>query len=203
MGKKSPRTLGPQKPELAASPITRKLDLACGQSPKDGFEGVDIWQGAKHVVDLQKYPWPFDDSSVSEVHCSHYCEHIPMYPSVVGKLGPQDPLFAFMDELWRILTPDGIATIIVPIARNDRAFQDPTHRRFIVEATFAYFWKDWRVANKLDHYNVQCNFMTHVAQTVSTDLNAMHPEAASRHITSYWNAVVDLHATMKAVKPAT
>ena len=55
-----------------------KLDLACGQSPLKGFTGVDIWDGAEVVQDLTIYPWPWEDSSVKEIHCSHYVEHIPL-----------------------------------------------------------------------------------------------------------------------------
>ena len=44
-----------QKPKLGAPAITRKLDLACGQTPLDGFEGVDIYDGAPIVCDLMGY----------------------------------------------------------------------------------------------------------------------------------------------------
>src|SRR6185295_223721 len=184
-------------PSLARPPVTRRLDLACGQNVREGFEGVDIWPGAQHVVDLQRYPWPFEDESVLELNTSHYIEHIPMemvmsgracgkcgglgallgalhqipIPSDVqgaipcpdcrgsGGLAKKDALFAFFDECWRILAPDGWLFVTVPAHRNDRAFQDPTHRRFITAQTFLYMNEDWRRTNRLDHYNAVCNFV--------------------------------------------
>ncbi|MFN7088329.1 MAG: methyltransferase domain-containing protein, partial [Candidatus Paceibacteria bacterium] len=119
-----------------------KLDIACGQNKQPGFKGVDIapGPGVDFVWDLEKYPWePFKDDSVEEVYVSHYAEHTK-------------DLMKFMDEIWRICIPDAKVTIIGPYYTSIRAWQDPTHTRALSEATWIYFNKDWRVANKLDHY---------------------------------------------------
>jgi hypothetical protein len=217
--------------ETSKPPVTRKLDLACGQSPRAGFDGVDIFPGAQHVVDLQQYPWPFEDESVLELNCSHYIEHIPM--EYVGRgaicvrclgmghlmpgaiegsalLSPQcpscrghgtsdakDALFAFFDECYRILVPDGWLHIVVPAHRSDRAFQDPTHRRFITAQTFAYMNEDWRRANRLDHYNVDCNFIGDCHPVVAAELNLRFPEIAQKMIQRDWNTVIDWTAKMQ------
>lgn len=208
--------------QLATSGVTRKLDLACGQNPADGFEGVDIFPGAKHVVDLTQYPWtchcdeckgvPFADNSVAELHCSHYIEHIEMVmvdetgkvvqPGQPGYAKARDALFAFFDEAYRILVPNGWLTIITPSARNNRAFQDPTHRRFIVSETFLYLWSEWRRGNKLDHYNVKCDFGANVGWTVPQEVNAMSQEAQNMRFQHYWNAIHDWHVRLQANKPA-
>ena len=196
-------------PVLAKSTMLVKLDLAAGQRPREGFEGVDIWPGSKHVVDLTKFPWPFADNSVDELHCSHYMEHIPcrevedrdlVYPNIGSKLIGKDHLFAFIDECYRILKPGGDMTIIVPALRNNRAFQDPTHRRFYPAETFLYFNAEWRKMNMLDHYNVQCNFGCNVVPSVPQDINLLNPETASMRINNYWNVVIDWHATLKSAK---
>jgi predicted SAM-dependent methyltransferase len=68
---------GPRLVEAAAR-SSLKLDLGCGQNPKEGFEGVDLYgDKAKHRVDLFKFPWPFASDSVDEIHCSHFLEHVP------------------------------------------------------------------------------------------------------------------------------
>lgn len=198
--------LVPQTSVLHVPSPTLKLDLACGQTPLDGFEGVDLWcKTAKHQVDLQRYPWPWADNSVDEVFCSHYCEHIPMEyvdergdvtTSALGK----DALFKFFDELWRVLKPDAWATIIVPCARSNRGFQDPTHRRFFVAETFMYLFAEMRRANKLDHYNVSCNFAGDVQSIVPQEMNALSPEAQQRRFNGEWNVIVDWHAKLKAIK---
>lgn len=195
-------TLVQRDPSIAPPPVTLKLDLACGQVPKDGFEGVDIWEGAKHVVDLQKFPWPFADNSVAEVYCSHYIEHIPHVPSVITPDGrEQNPFFAFFDEVWRILIPGGWARIIAPNARSNRGFMDPTHQRFIVAETFFYLNEEFRKVNKLDHYNVRCNFGFNVVPTVDSVLNTMHPEVQNRRFQHEWNTIHDWVATLQAIKP--
>lgn len=195
---------------LARPPVTRRLDLACGQSPRDGFEGVDIYPGAQHVMDLQSYPWPFEDESVLELNCSHYIEHIPM--ELVDSFGApwtirgadhlsrshcRDALFAFFDEAWRILVPDGWLHIVVPAHRSDRAFQDPTHRRFITAQTFLYMNQEWRTVNRLDHYNVQCNFIGDCNPIVNAEMNLRHAEVAQRMIQRDWNTVIDWTAKLQ------
>lgn len=189
-----------QKPAVVVrtKPLLR-LDLGAGQSPAEGFEGVDIWRGSKHVVDLLKFPWPFDDNSVEEIHCSHFIEHIPM--EMVPHNGKwKDLFFAFFDECYRILVPGGKMRVICPNARCNRAFQDPTHRRFIVAETFGYLWEDWRKANRLDHYNVECNFGANVNPIVPTELTVLHPDAQARRFNENWNTVLDWDARLVSKK---
>lgn len=210
--------------ELTRPPVTRKLDLACGQTPRDGFEGVDIFPGAQHVVNLLDFPWEFETESVAELHCSHFVEHIPMTfvlsgvggysHSVVPGVSPsgsgvitadpastgmlwKDALFAFFDECWRILVPDGWMQVIVPSHRSDRAFQDPTHRRFITPQTFVYLNQEWRRLNRLDHYNVECNFAVECVPTIPAELNLKNPAVVANHIQNYWNTTVDWVARLQ------
>ena len=72
----------------------------------------------------------------------------------VGK----DMFFAFMDECYRIMKPDAWMHVVVPSGRSNRAFWDPTHRRFFVQETFLYLAEGWRAINRLDHYRCKCNF---------------------------------------------
>lgn len=217
---------GPGTVVLARPPVTRKLDLACGQTVPAGFEGVDIWPGAQHVVDLQKYPWPFEDASVLEIRCNHYIEHIPMEmvaPTVgcpdckgeglvsaylvscfnckgsgrVPAGTTKDALFAFFDECWRILVPDGWLHVTWPSHRSDRAFQDPTHRRFPTAQTMCYMSEQWRRDNRLDHYNVECNFQGDCNPIVDAALNLRHPEAAQKLMSQSWNTTIDWTAKMQ------
>lgn len=194
-----------QLPVIAPPAVTRKLDLAAGQSPREGFEGVDIFTGAQHVVDLLRFPWPFADNSVAELHCSHFIEHIPMeFVDAAGNYvpcgtpGAKDLLFKFFEECGRILVPMGWMDVITPCARNDRAFQDPTHRRFIVAQTFIYMNAVWRKQNRLDHYNtdvhfgVSCNPLTGIPEVM-----ALHPDAMGRRMQHEWNVIADWGAKLQ------
>lgn len=187
--------------KLADNTKPLKLDLACGQNKKDdSFKGVDWWyKGADYVFDLTKFPWPFEDNSVDEIHCSHYIEHVAM--EYVEHQGHQkDALFAFFDECYRILKPDGIMTVICPSARSNRGFQDFTHRRFIVSESFLYLSDEWRRLNKLDHYNVNCNFGINVGHSMASEMNLLHSEALARRFNESWNVVYDWIATLKSLK---
>jgi len=198
----------PAAPVLAKPTTLVKLDLAAGQRPREGFEGVDIWPQSKHVVDLTKFPWPFEDNSVEELHCSHYVEHIPAReieardladPKRTDLLG-KDHLFAFFDECFRILKPGGDMRVIVPALRNNRAFQDPTHRRFLPAETFLYLNAEWRKMNMLDHYRADCNFGVNINPTVPVEINLLNPETANVRMNNYWNVIIDWDATLKSLK---
>lgn len=195
-----------------ANPVpTLKLDLACGQSPREGFEGVDLLApDVKHRVDLMKFPWPWADNSVLELHCSHYVEHIPCReveerdlrddPAAHARFVGQDMFLAFFDECHRILVPDGAMKVIVPCGRSNRAFQDPTHRRFLMQESFLYLNAEWRRINKLDHYRARCNFGASANPTIPVEMTLLHPEAWNRRFNESWNVVIDWMVDLKVIK---
>ena len=102
----------------------------------------------KHVVDLLKFPWPWGDASVEEVHSSHFFEHVPGKSSEVHGGVP--------------LSPCARRERLRSFARTTaRAIQDFTHEWPPVAAeTFLYFNKGWREQNKLTHgyYDLKCDF---------------------------------------------
>ena len=189
---------------LARPAPTLKLDLASGQVPADGFEGVDIFSGAKHVVNLMKYPWPFADESVAELRCSHFIEHIPMIyvnelgdEVPMGTPGAKDAWMRFFEECHRILVPDGWLEVIVPNARHNRAFQDPTHRRFHVAESFFYLGATERASMGLGHYNTFVNFAGSVNSTIMQELSVRAPEVQQNAFQKEWNAVLDWVVKLK------
>ena len=209
--------------ETASTAPAIKLDLGCGQNPKDGFEGVDLYgDKAKHKVDLFKFPWPFADNSVDEIFTSHLLEHVPSreveerdlaahgtsWSTLNPTGGPlmlarraqflgQDMLFAFIDECYRILKPDGWLEIVVPSGRSNRAFWDPTHRRFFMQETFCYFAREWRVGQKLDHYRIKANLVGDVGQTMPQEEGLRAMEVQAERYKTLWNVTVDWWAKLK------
>lgn len=191
-----------------------KLDLGCGQNPKEGFEGVDLYgEKAKHKVDLFKFPWPFKDNSVDEIHCSHFLEHVPAREieerdlvenagvgHMVSFLG-QDMLFAFLDECYRIMKTDAWMQVVVPSGRSNRAFWDPTHRRFFMQETFLYFSAEWRKLNGLDHYRTKCNFGVDVTHSLPQEESLRSAEAQAQRFQNFWNVTVDWIAKLKKLPP--
>ena len=63
-----------------------KLDLGCGKNKQAGFHGVDSikFEGVDTICDLTK-PWPWADSSVSDVYCSHFIEHLNGEERILGE----------------------------------------------------------------------------------------------------------------------
>lgn len=198
------------QPVIAAPPKTLKLDLGCGQRCKEGFEGADRYApGATHKVNLWHFPFPWDDDSVDEIYCSHFAEHIPNRDVEARDIDTghehlidRDLLVVFFDECYRILKPDGVMTVIVPAATSVRAFQDPTHRRYIPAEFFGYLNKGWRDANGLGHYLGACDFNSTVNPVVPTEMTLRHPEAQARMYRESWNCVADWHAVLKPIKGA-
>lgn len=167
-----------------------KLDLACGNRKTEGFTGVDITLDgtqADFVVDLESYPWPFEDNSVTEIVCNHYIEHT-------------GDLIAFMNEVWRILEPGGIATFVSPYWSSVRCWQDPTHKRAISEQTYYYFVKSWREENGLLHYPIKSNFEIldfkyHINPDFK-DIKGQDLEYAAKHLLNVYD---DIKAVIKKI----
>lgn len=167
----------------AAAPI--RLDLACGQSKREGFVGIDVVRapGVDIVHDLESYPWPLRDGSVSEIHCSHYVEHVQL-------------LHKFMDECHRVLVPGGKMFVACPYYTSMRSMQDPFHVRPISEATFLYYNKAWRDANRLDHYPIRADFDFQYGYVMAPDWATRSEEARQFAIRHYFNVVSDIHVTL-------
>jgi Methyltransferase domain len=166
-----------------------RLDLGCGENVRDGFLGVDKHEvpGVSVVHDLTDYPWPWEDSCVSEVFCSHFFEHLT---------GPER--VDFMNELYRVLAKGGTATIITPYWSSMRAIQDPTHAwPPICEASYLYFNAEWRAANKLDHYlGIRCDFDYAYGHDVPNEWASKNVETLMYAIGHYLNVAADLHVTL-------
>lgn len=182
-----------------ATDAPTKLDLACGQAPREGFTGVDLHGDPELRVDLLRFPWPWGDDTVDELHCSHFVEHIPHWRPWFPD--DNDGLNLFMDECWRVLKPGGTLQIIHPFGQSARALQDPTHERYIVAETWWYYSRAWREATSLDHYPIRANFADPVIANGFMGDWQLRSEAAQREAASwYWNVVSDLVVTLTAIK---
>lgn len=109
-----------------------RLDIGCGNAKQKGFVGIDIrpLPGVDIVQDLEEFPWPLPDESVSFAMSSHVIEHI----------NPAKGIFLqFMNEVWRIMKPDCQFASVMPYAGSPGYWQDPTHINGCTPATFAYF----------------------------------------------------------------
>ena len=107
-----------------------RLDIGAGENVQKGFVGMDKRKldGIDIVHDLEKFPFPLEDESCLTIVGSHIVEHIKPW------------LFMdFMNELWRIMKPEGQLMLALPYAGSFGYWQDPTHCNGCNEATFQYF----------------------------------------------------------------
>lgn len=176
-----------------------KLDFGCGPNPKEGFEGVDIlpFDGkVKHVVDLSKTPWPWEDNSIDEAHASHFVEHLTASQRV-----------GFANELFRILKPGASCQMVVPHWASCRAYGDPTHQwPPVSEFWFYYLSQEWRDGNAphTDHkHNPQgfnCNFAATWGYSIRQDITSRNQEFQQFAISNYKEACQDIIATLTKVQ---
>ena len=163
-----------------------KLDLGCGGNKKEGFTGVDLYATTDVKQDLMQFPWPWEDASVEEIWCSHFFEHVP---------GPTR--IPFMDEVWRILIPNGKMTIICPYWSSPRAIQDPMHAwPPVSDESFLYFNKGWRDANKLNHYVGKCDFDFQCGYMIDQEVSSRAQDVQYFWMKRYLRAINDIQVTL-------
>lgn len=106
----------------------RRLNVGCGGQAQPGWVNVDAVQqpGVDVVHDLDVFPWPFDDASFDQIRAIDIYEHV-------------DKPIGFLGEVHRILTAEGTVHIHTTYFKNPAAFTDPTHKRFLTEASFDYW----------------------------------------------------------------
>ena len=105
-----------------------------------------------------------------------------------------------MNEMWRVMKWDAILTIIVPHVECSVAFQDPTHKTAVSEMSFLYYNKEWRVANKLDHYPLSCNFNYTYGYSFHPNWATRSEEARNFALIHYINVVTDIQVVMTKIE---
>lgn len=138
------------------------LNLGCGNDYKVGWVNVDIGNCKKDVEhDLEKYPYPFQDSEFTTVLMQHCIEHISRenFPKCVS-------------ELHRITAAGGKIHISAPYYLSRNAFTDFTHKNFMTEESFAYFDHN----HPLRELGIIYGFNFEFSVRVGLDRDRFHPE---------------------------
>lgn len=104
------------------------LDVGCGINKYPGAIGLDRnpRTAADVVADLNRFPFPFADTSFREIRAIHVIEHVA---DVIG----------FMEEVHRLLAPAGRVVIVTPHYTDFSSFCDPTHRWHLNSFSLRYF----------------------------------------------------------------
>jgi hypothetical protein len=188
------------KLKLKAVQTPLKLDLGSGKNTREGFDGVDSRDfGQKYIIDLRK-PWPWDDESVEEVHCSHFLEHFTAPERI-----------HFVNELYRVLQSPvnakpgaafaerlaGKAQIITPHWASNRAYGDLTHQwPPVSEMWFYYLDKNWRETNAPHNDFYKCDFLATWGYSLNPSIVPRNQEY-QQHALQFWKeAAQDIIATL-------
>jgi SAM-dependent methyltransferase len=125
------------------------------------------------------------DSSVNEVSIINKLQFVP------GKLRVK-----FMEEVWRILTPGGKASIVVPYWSHPGAIQDPsTEWPPWVDQSFLYFNKAQRTAAGLPE--IKCDFDFSFGYTLNDpEIMGKNTETQSFYVKHYLNSAAFLQVTL-------
>lgn len=110
-----------------------RVNLGCGTFVRNDYINFDKYPFNDKVkyIDLDVLPLPFDDCSIEKILMEHTFEHLNVNR------------FDFMKEIHRVLKPDGIIIIAVPV--NSR----------IITHTIQHFTKNYfnPIIKKTDRYS--------------------------------------------------
>ena len=175
-------------PDPAAQPVEStplRLDIGCGKTKMDGWEGIDaIDFGQKHVHDVRN-GLPFADASLDEVRSSHFVEHLTGSERV-----------AFFNELYRVMKPGATAQIVTPNWSHACAYGDPTHQWPPMSQWWPlYLNKAWRDGNA-PHVAFACDFDHVIAGSWDQAIETRNMETRSFMMQNYVNTWRDLICTL-------
>jgi len=108
-------------PDIANMSEERKknmLVLGAGNYPVPGATNHDLHIHRPEITvahDLNDVPWPWEDNSFNEILAWAVLEHLRIN------------LLESMAECWRILRPDGVLRVKLPLWDKEESWSDPTH----------------------------------------------------------------------------
>ena len=184
-----------------------KLNLGCGFNKQPGFLNVDVAPECHpdQVVDLEQFPWPFEDNCASVVLLAHVLEHLGQSPAVYLRI---------IKELYRICAPGATVHIRVPHPRHDLYLFDPTHVRPITPEGLEMFsqkknrhWQRIGASNTplgiyhhVDFDVMQVNYQLDPIWQRYCNKQGWSQREAQFHGLTHVNAIAEIAIDLKAVK---
>ena len=133
-----------------------RINLGSGYRNQEGYTNIDNrYECDPDIVCDITEGIPYKDSTVHEVRAYDILEHIP-----IGKTS------FVINEIWRVLVPDGLFKSMTPSTDGRGAFQDPTHVSFWNINSWLYYTDD----NYRDLYGTRASFTGNVWDEI-TDRN--------------------------------
>ena len=112
-----------------------KINLGCGKDYLDDWVNVDFYDDSTFDIkhDLDVFPWPWEDNSVSEIRIIHTLEHLGADWKVYIKI---------LQELYRVCEDDAHIQVDVPSPWHWNYISDPTHVRPVTPDGLNLFSKE-------------------------------------------------------------
>lgn len=164
----------------------RKLNLGCGFDKRGGFLNVDNFPECNpdQLLDIESTPWALGESQFDFVLLKHVLEHVGADFSTFSRV---------MNELYRVVAPDGIIEIHVPHHRHDTWWSDPTHVRAFTPLTFRMMSRrqndEW-IANRANY--------TMLAHLMKVDFEIV--EAIQVYDAVWWQRVQSGGITLEQIR---
>jgi hypothetical protein len=186
-----------------------RLNLGCGLNRRDGYINVDRDGEPDLRHDLEVFPWPWPDDSVSEVLVYHVLEHLGRDPNVY---------LGVMKELYRVCEDGATIWVVVPHHRHDNFFNDPTHVRVVTSEGMRLFsqqnnreWAAQGLSNSPLGLYLGVDFELVEVKLKPSELwhrlhaESQHPMTAEillQQSQLYNNMIEEVQMKLQAVKPA-
>jgi SAM-dependent methyltransferase len=118
--------------QVAGEPPLRVLDVGCGGRKQYRHAvGIDRYPhaGVDIVAELEQ-GLPVADQSMDHVFAVHFLEHV-------------HSLLPLLNEVHRVLRPEGVLHVMVPHQASVNAWADPTHVRYFHPQTFKFLCRPY------------------------------------------------------------
>jgi SAM-dependent methyltransferase len=159
------------------------LNLCCGDDHRSTAWNVDVDPECDpdEIVDLNRVPWPWPDSSFAAVRIKHGLEHLTDVERALR-------------ECARVLEAGGRLTVVWPVGMNERADPDHAGHQWIWETPQYYCGaRPWDVDVGLQVVDRDVSLHTHLSGWFDDAYAALINWYADRHGQGRW--LFDLPAT--------
>jgi len=119
------------------------LNLGAGNKIIAGATNHDLYKYRKEIDvahDLNLLPWPWPDASFDKIAALSVFEHLEI------------DLVAVLNECHRLLRPDGVVAMKLPLWNSDLAHDDPTHRWYFTVRSLDQFCPETRRGKQYNFY---------------------------------------------------
>lgn len=137
-----------------------RINLGCGHKKRYGYINADIRKSVKPDMVIDAIDGlPFKDDSIEEIMAFDFLEHIPLGKTV-----------SVIEDIYRVLKPDGRFEHFTPSTDGRGAFQDPTHLSFWNINSWYYFSDT--VVN--EEHGIKAKFRIEKLNDVKTSATVVH-----------------------------